>query len=314
MVKVAFIIGCTAVGKGSTARELARRLGALGPVPHIISVDSMKVYRRMDIGTAKPSPQARAGVPHHCIDIVEPSSGFSVAQYVEHADAAIAAAQQAGAPAICVGGTSLYIQAMAQGLFEGAPGDQAARAALVARAQVEGLAQLHRELARLDPEAAGRIHPNDERRIIRALEVQAVTGKPISQLQRQWDAPRRLDCVVLGLRRDKDDLSRRINLRVKLMFEAGLRAEVERLLAEPPGLSRQAAQAVGYAEMIEHLQGRCSLEEAFENIKVSTRRLARKQRTWHRRLAGRWLDLEPEEPAAATACRVEAALREAGVL
>ena len=296
-----FILGCTACGKGAVGRELARRVGG-----QIVSVDSMKVYRRMDVGTAKPSAAERAEVPHHCIDLVEPSEGFSVAQYVEHADRAVAAIAAAGDVALAVGGTSLYLKALSEGLFEGPPADEAVRQALKHRAREEGLAALHAELARVDPEAAARIHPNDERRIVRALEVFQATGVPISELQRQWDAGRRrYDCVLLGLRREKADRSRRINARTKRMVERGLRDEVAALLAEPRGLSRQAAQAVGYAEMIDHLQGRCTLEEALERIKINTRRLAKKQRTWHRRFRDvTWFDLAADEPPEAVAGRI----------
>jgi tRNA dimethylallyltransferase len=298
---VHFILGCTGVGKGAVGCELARRIGG-----QIVSVDSMKVYRRMDIGTGKPPAEVRAGVPHHCIDIVEPSEGFSVAQYVERADAAVEAISAAGDVVLAVGGTSLYLKALSQGLFEGPSADEQARAALKRRARQEGLAALHAELAAVDAEAAWRIHPNDERRIIRALEVYQATGTPISRLQRQWDSQkRRYDCVLVGLRRPKDDQARRINQRARRMIEAGLREEVAALLAEPAGLSRQAAQAVGYAEMIEHLQGRCTLEEAVERIKVGTRRLAKKQRTWHRRFRDvAWFDLAADEAPRQTAERI----------
>jgi len=290
VAKVYFILGCTASGKGALGCALAERLGG-----QIISIDSMKVYRRMDIGTAKPSLDIRRRVPHHCIDIVEPSEEFSVAQYVEHADASIASVRSAGAIPLAVGGTNLYIQAMAEGLFEGPSADQAVRAALKARADAEGTAALHAELAEIDPDSAGRIHPNDAKRIIRALEVYEATGRPISELQKQWGSGRRrYDCVFIGMRRDKEDLHRRINARVKRMVAQGLPDEVAALLSEPAGLSATASAAVGYAEMIDSLQGRCSLQEATEAIKIHTRRLARKQRTWQRRWSDvQWFDVSP---------------------
>jgi tRNA dimethylallyltransferase len=238
----------------------------------------------MDIGTAKPSPAERAEVPHHCIDIVEPGEPFSVARYVEHADRAIARIASGGGVVLAVGGTALYVKALSEGLFEGPGADPAIRNRLKARAAEEGLAALHGELTRVDPEAAGRIHPNDEKRIIRALEVHEQTGRPISRLQRQWDRSRsRYDCVFIGLRRSRDDLHRRINARVRRMIDRGLADEVAALLAEPAGLSRQAAQALGYAEMIRHVRGLCSLEEAAEQIKINTRQFAKRQRTWFRR-------------------------------
>jgi tRNA dimethylallyltransferase len=303
--KLFFIIGCTASGKGALGRELARRLGG-----QIVSVDSMKIYRRMDIGTAKPSRAVRAEIPHHCIDLVEPSESFSVAQFVEHADRAVGEIVAAGAPALAVGGTSLYIKALSEGLFAGPSADEEIRGSLKARAAAEGLAALHAELAAVDADAAARIHPNDERRIVRALEVYHATGTPITALQRQWDSgQRRYEAVFIGLRRDKADQARRINLRAKMMRDAGLADEVAALLAEPGGLSKQAAQAVGYAEMIDCLNSRCSLDEAFELIKINTRRLAKKQRTWHRRFAGvTWFDAAPDEPAENLADRVMAEL------
>ena len=287
-----FILGCTACGKGAVSRELARRIGG-----QIISVDSMKVYRRMDIGTAKPSPAARAELVHHCIDIVEPGESFSVAQYVVHADRAIGSAAALGTVALAVGGTNLYIKALSQGLFEGPSANEDIRSELRTRANQNGLESLYAQLERVDPQAAGRIHRNDQRRIIRALEVHQVTGRPISELQNQWDSGRwRHDCVFIGLRRSTDDLHRRINARAKRMVEVGLRDETEALLAEPAGIAPQAAQAVGYAEMIAHLRGQWTLAETLERIKINTRRLAKKQRTWHRRWPDvQWFDLAGDD-------------------
>lgn len=302
MQRLVFILGSTACGKGSVGRALARRVGG-----QVVSVDSMKVYRRMDIGTAKPSAEARREVPHHCIDLVEPSESFSVARYVEHADRAIARIAAAGDVPLAVGGTNLYVKALSEGLFEGPSADPELRAELRRRAESEGLAALHAELAEVDPDAAGRIHPNDAKRIVRALEVYRGAGVPISELQRQWDAQRRYDCVFVGLRRDRADLHGRINRRAGRMVELGLRHEVASLLAEPAGLSPEAAAAVGYAEMIDHLHGRCTLDDALERIKINTRRLAKKQRTWQRRWTDVcWLDLPPDEPPDATAERIMA--------
>jgi tRNA dimethylallyltransferase len=305
MIRAYFIIGCTGCGKGAVGREIARRLGA-----EIVSVDSMKVYRRMDIGTAKPSQTVRAEIPHHAVDVVEPSEAYSVAQWVELAEASIADIRGRGRVPLCVGGTSLYIKAMRDGLFEGPGADGAIRARLAARAEAEGMAELHKELAAVDPVSADRIHPNDARRIIRALEIHETTGRAISELQRQWesDAGPREDIALIGLRREKTDQSRRINLRVRRMVDLGLLDEVRSLLAEPAGLSAQAAQAVGYAEVIERLRGRCSFEsfeKTVERIKINTRRLAKKQRTWMRRWPEvAWFDLAPDEPTEHTAGRV----------
>lgn len=299
--RVYFILGCTAAGKGALGCQLARRVGG-----RIVSVDSMKVYRRMDIGTGKPSAEIRREIPHYCIDIVEPWEGFSVATYLAHADRAIGDCRTAGAIRLAVGGASLYIKALSEGLFDAPAADPEFRRMLQARVRQEGPAALHAELAGVDGDAAARIHPNDAKRILRALEVYHATGKPISELQRQWDAgSRRYDCVFIGLRRSKEDLHGRINRRVKRMIADGLKDEVASLLAEPKSLAAQAAQAVGYAEMIDHLQGKCTLEEATERIKINTRRLAKKQRSWHRRFRdARWFDVAADEPAEKLAERV----------
>lgn len=291
MMRVHFILGATASGKGAVGREIARRIGA-----QILSVDSMKIYRRMNIGTSKPTRDVLAEIPHHCIDIIQPSESFSAVQYIQHADRAIEQIAAAGAAVLAVGGTSLYIKALSEGLFEGPSADPGVREALKQRMQDEGSLAMHGELARIDPQAASRIHPNDQRRIIRAIEVYQTVGRPISELQRQWDCgKRRYDCVFIGLRRTKEDLHRRINQRAKRMVEAGLKDEVAALLAEPGGLSDQAARAVGYAEMIDHLQGRISLADALEQIKINTRRLAKKQQTWHRRWHDvQWFDVPAE--------------------
>ena len=292
MKRIFFILGCTAVGKSAVGIEVARRIGA-----EIVSVDSMMVYRRMDIGTAKPSREVRAEIPHHCIDIVEPSESFSVARYLTFADEAIDKISSAGKPVLLVGGSALYIKAVSEGLFEGPGANPDIRQALKARAAAEGLSALHAELARVDPDAARRISPRDEKRIIRALEVYELTGEPISRLQQQWDSQRlRYDCVFIGLRRPKEEINRRINARVKEMIRKGLRDEVASLLAEPKGLSDQASQALGYAEMIEHLKGKYTLEQAIERIKINTRQFAKRQRTWFRHFRNvQWIDIQEDD-------------------
>jgi tRNA dimethylallyltransferase len=269
------ILGVTAVGKGTLAFELARHLDA-----QIISVDSMKVYRRMDIGTAKPSAERRGQVSYHLLDVVEPGESFSVDRFLELTGQAAEKIQAAGKPAIACGGTAMYIKAMLHGLFDGPACDPEIRKKLKTEIQTLGLPELHKRMAAIDPAAGNRIHPNDEKRIIRALEVYELTGKPISDLQQQWSAQASSDWFAIGLRREKETESKRINLRVKRMIEQGLLEEVKTLLAEPTPLSRQARVAIGYAEMIEHLEGKLSLEDAIEKIKINTRKLAKAQRTW----------------------------------
>ena len=288
------VLGVTASGKARLGFELARTLDG-----EIVSVDSMKVYRRMDIGTAKPSQEAQQQVRHHLIDVVEPSESFSVGLFLEKALAAIDDIRGRGKTVVAVGGTALYIKALLYGLFEGPGGDERIRAELREQAEREGLVRLHEALRRIDPEAASRIDPNDAKRIIRALEVYRLTGKPISSFQKQFDAGRPMhDWTIIGLRRDKVEESRRMNARVKRMIDAGLVEEVRSLRAEEKPLSQQARCAIGCAEIIEYLEGRLSLDDAIEQIKKNTRRLAKGQRTWFKTFKQvNWIDVEPEEPA-----------------
>jgi tRNA dimethylallyltransferase len=252
----------------------------------------------MDIGTAKPPAEARQRIKYHLIDIVEPSDSFSVAAFLGAALHSIEQTKSRNKKIIAVGGTALYIKALLYGLFDGPGPNQQIRAELKARAAVEGLAELYCELTNIDPIAAERINPNDSKRIIRALEVYQLTGKPISSLQKQWDRrDTKHDWTIVGLRREKTDTSGRINKRVKKMIVAGFVDEVKSLLAEDKPLSRQAQCAIGYAEIIEYLNGRIGLEDAIELIKKNTRRLAKNQRTWFKTFKNiHWLDIEPDEP------------------
>jgi tRNA dimethylallyltransferase len=252
----------------------------------------------MDIGTAKPSKEARKSVKYHLIDVAEPSDSFSVGTFIDKAQCAIEQIKSREKNIVAVGGTALYIKSLLYGLFEGAGSDEQIRNELRKRAETEDLADMHRELSQIDPVAAQRINPNDQRRIIRALEVYRITGKPISSFQNQWEQSRmKHDWTIIGLRREKVDASGRINRRVKKMIAAGLVDEVKSLLVEEKPLSQQARCAIGYAEIIDHLNGQTSLEQATELIKVHTRRLAKGQRTWFKTFRGvNWLDIEADEP------------------
>ena len=287
------ILGVTASGKGRLASCLAERIGA-----EIISIDSMKVYRRMDIGTAKPSKEARAALKYHLIDVVEPSESFSVGAFLELAYEAMEQIKRRKGKIIAVGGTALYIKALLYGLFEGPGTDEQVRSQLRRRAEAEGLEELYSELENIDPLAAENIHPNDCKRIIRALEVYKITGKPISSLQQQFNAGETLhNWTIIGLRRKRADTNSRINRRVRKMIAAGLVDEVKGLLAEDKPLSQQARCAIGYAEIIDYLSGKISLEDATELIKKNTRRLAKNQRTWFKTFKNvNWLDVDAEEP------------------
>lgn len=286
------VVGVTASGKGRLAFDLARQIGA-----EIVSIDSMKVYRRMDIGTGKPPAQVRQQVRHHLIDVVEPSEAFSVGRFLELADAAIERIKSAGKPVIAVGGSAMYIKALLYGLFEGPGTDEKIRRELKRRIAVEGTAALHAELAAIDPLAGERIRPNDARRIIRALEVYQLSGEPISALQQQgWTRAYRGHWKIIALRRDKADANSRINTRVKRMIEQGLVNEVKALLAEDRPLNRQARSAIGYAEIIDYLAGAMSLDKAIEKIKINTRRFAKSQRTWFKAFRSiNWLDVAGTE-------------------
>jgi tRNA dimethylallyltransferase len=295
------IIGVTASGKGRVAFEMAKQTGG-----EIISIDSMKVYRRMDIGTAKPPKDARSAVPYHLIDIIEPSESFSAGLFLKFANSAIENIQKRGKPVIAVGGTALYIKALLYGLFEGPSADRQIRDELVAQAQNQGLQSLYRKLQEVDPVTAAKISSNDEKRIIRALEVFRITGRPISAFQNQWAIEKKSghSWIILGLRRDKQQENSRINARVKKMIDAGLVDEVKSLLAEEKPLSVQARSAIGYAEIIDYIEGKISLEDAVELIKKNTRLLAKHQRTWFRSFKNvRWLDIGPDEPADKTFAR-----------
>lgn len=286
------ILGVTASGKSRLAFDLAEFIDA-----EIISIDSMKVYRRMDIGTAKPPKEARQRIKYHLIDIVEPSDSFSVGAFIDAASDAMRQISRRNSKIVAVGGTALYIKSLLYGLFDGAGTDEHIRTKLRERVGAEGLAELHRELKKIDPAAAERINPNDAKRIIRALEVYQLTGIPISSFQRQWEQRQmKHDWTIIGLRREKADASSRINRRVKKMISDGLVDEVKSLLDEDKPISKQARCAIGYAEIIEHLNGRMSLEDAVEAIKINTRRLAKGQRTWFKTFQNvHWLDVAEDE-------------------
>ncbi|MCA9254449.1 MAG: tRNA (adenosine(37)-N6)-dimethylallyltransferase MiaA [Phycisphaerales bacterium] len=298
--EIDLLLGVTASGKSACSLAIADRLNA-----EIVSVDSMQVYRGMDIGTAKASPAELASVPHHLIDVVDPWDAFSAAKFTEMADAAIEDITRRGKRPLIVGGTPLYVMSLVFGMFEGPSADAAFRDTLRQRADAEGTPALHVGLSEVDPEAASRIHPNDYKRIERALEVHHITGRTLSSLQTQWDSGRtRYPTRAIGLRREKEDASRRINARVRQMIAEGLVEETRRLLAHPNGMSEQARQALGYAQIIDHLEGRCPLEDAIESIKIQTRRFAKHQRTWFRKfLFAKWIDVAEDDTMASVADR-----------
>jgi tRNA dimethylallyltransferase len=275
-----FLTGPTAAGKTAVGVELARRIGA-----EIISMDSMALYRGMEIGTAKPTAAERAAVPHHLLDVLEPHQEYSVARYLDAVEQAAADIRGRQRAVLFVGGTPLYLKALLRGIFQGPAADWELRRRLEEEARRDGAA-LHRRLAEIDPAAANRLHPNDTRRLIRAIEVFEKTGRPISRWQRQFEIGRPADqCRVFVLDRPRTELSGRIDRRVEQMFSAGLVEEVRVLLAGPRPLSKTARQAVGYREVIEHVEGRRPLPETMELVKTHTRQLAKRQGTWFRSLS-----------------------------
>jgi len=304
------VLGPTAGGKSSLAFRLAQGMDGV-----VISADSMQIYRHMNAGTAKPSATMRRQVTHAMIDIVEPTERFTVAQWLEQARRTIDAAQATHRVPIVVGGTNLYVKALLEGLFEGPPADPALRDEL---GQIES-AELHLRLAAVDTESAERIHPHDRRRMIRALEVHAATGRPISHWQQQWKEGVSDDhgyfgdiqFHLIGLSWSRDAINHRINERVGAMFhpqrygpqtleELGITESLPceaRRLWESGSLGDQSSQALGYKQVISHIQGQASLAEAFEQTKIQTRRFAKQQRTWLRRFRGvHWLDADGIDP------------------
>jgi len=282
------ICGPTAGGKTAAAVALAHVLrDRHGITAEVVTADAFQVYSGMDIGTAKPTLSERAGVPHHLIDLVDPTQRFTLDQWLSAAERQIAALRARGTLPIVVGGTHLYIKALLEGLFDG-PGADAPL-----RAELESMdpALRRAELQRIDPAAAQRIHANDTRRTVRAIEVFRLTGRPISEHQSQWDraGAARTDALLVTLHWPTDALNRRINARVKQMMEQGLLDEV-RAIAAKPGFGPQSREALGYKQLLELLASSqgvsdTSLGDAVERIKIETRRFGKNQRTWLKRLS-----------------------------
>ncbi len=276
-----YLTGATASGKTGAGLALAERIGA-----EIISLDSMALYREMDIGTDKPTVQQRQRVPHHLLDVLSPQDEFSVSNYLDAARRSVAEIRQRGREALFVGGTPLYLKALLRGIFRGPPADWEFRRAVEEELVQVGLPALYQRLQQVDPLSAAKLHPHDKRRIIRALEVYRATGRPISHLQTQFEEGRPANrCRVFVLSWPREVLHVRINRRVEAMFAAGFVDEVRGLLERHGELSRTALQAVGYREVIEHLRGRRDLAETIEAVKARTRQFARHQETWFRGLS-----------------------------
>jgi len=295
-----YLTGPTAVGKTALGVALARKLDA-----EVVALDSMTLYRRMDIGTAKPSVEERGGVPHHLIDVLEPSESSNVADYRRWAGDVLDQIEARGRRALFVGGTALYLKALIRGLFEGPKGDPELRAALEREAERDGPLAVHDRLRAIDPESANRLHPNDLRRVIRALEVVETSGRTLSDLQVEHDQPAPPSVAVFALERPRDVVRERIDRRVEQMFAQGLVEEVRGLIAEVPPIGPVAAQGVGYKEVIDLLDGRVDQATAIERTRARTRQFAKRQATWFRGLVEvKPFPLDPDEPIGATVDRL----------
>ncbi len=294
--ELCFLVGSTAVGKSELALELAERAGAW-----ICSLDSMLVYRGMDIGTAKPSAEDQARIAHFCIDRVDPPERYDAQRYLGDVAEAEAKASAAGKRLLFVGGTAFYLKLLINGLFEGPAVDLELRAQLEGRVESEGLEVLVEELRELDPVSAERIHPNDKKRVLRAIEVQRQTGKPLSKLQDTWGwegAARVRPHRIVGLFRPPELLERRIRERTGRMLEQGWAEEV-RTIRDGVGFGPTSIQALGYRQVLEHLDGKLDADECARQIALKTRQFARRQRTWFRGLERtfglEWIDPGQED-------------------
>ena len=308
------VIGPTASGKSALALAIAEAAGA-----ELVALDSMQVYRGMDVGTAKPTAAERARARHHMLDLVLPREEFDVTRFLGALADVLEDAARRDARTLFVGGTGFYLKVLLERMFEGPPVDHELRARLEERAALLGPAALHRELALRDPKSAARIHPNDGKRVVRALEVLEQTGRPLSEWQREWrsfageSASTARPRMLVGLDLDVPELDRRIAARVDAMLAAGWEDEV-RAIEAAGGFSKTAIQALGYAEVQAIVRGATSREVARARIALATRQFARRQRTWYRKFPETtWLAAaEPGENASAEAARVRAALRALG--
>ena len=272
------LCGPTGIGKTRAAIAAARRFGG-----EIVSVDSMQIYRYMDIGTAKPTAEEKAAAVHHLVDIVDPDEDFDAAQYAEQARKVIGELHQKGTVPVVAGGTGLYIKALLKGIFQVPAPHPELRALLRTEAQLHGPAFLHEKLLGCDPESGKKIHPNDTFRIIRALEVFETTGLSISAYhQNHGFAENPFHVYKIGLHTDRETLYKRIDMRVDAMMEAGLEQEVRNLLQKGYSPELKSMQAIGYRHMTDYLQGRLSYAEAVNTLKQDTRRYAKRQFTWFR--------------------------------
>ena len=299
---ILIIAGPTAVGKTDASILLAQEWGA-----EIVSADSMQIYRGMDIGTAKPTPEQRKLVYHHLIDTADPSQPYSVGDYLRDARNAIDGIQQSGGTPIVVGGTGLYIRALMKGLFHGPPADIELREQLLRKETENGEGTLYSDLVRLDPESAIKIHPNDLRRTVRSLEVYYLRDRKMSDLQKDHSfKDKHYDFRLLFLVRSRPELYARIEQRVDQMIEQGLEYEVKMLMLKGYTRDLVSMQALGYSHFIDYFSNKASLDETVELLKRDTKRYAKRQFTWFRREPdARWVDITGLENAVEIAAQIK---------
>ena len=277
--KLLCVVGPTASGKTDFAIELCKERGG-----EVVSCDSMQIYRGMDIGTAKPTKEEMQGIAHHMLDVVEPATNYSVADFVTDARACITDILNRGKLPVLCGGTGLYVDSLLHQIeFAPMPRDDAFREEMRALANREGNEALHQRLKALDPEAAGAIHPNNVKRVIRALEMIEIGKMTKTQSDRLSKKTPVYDAEIYGLSMPRERLYERINLRVDRMMERGLLSEVENLLRRGVPEDVTSMQAIGYKDLIAHIKGELSLQEAVDSIKLHSRRYAKRQMTWFRR-------------------------------
>ena len=274
--------GATATGKSALAVELARRIGG-----EIISADSMQIYQGMDIGTAKITEAEKGGIPHYLIDIISPKNSYNVAMYVKDANEAIDEIRSKGKTPILVGGTGLYIRSLLYNYSHSAY-DEELRAQITEEYKEKGADELWNKLRSVDPIAAEKIHKNNVKRVIRALEVVTLTGKSIADTE-ESNPERRRKHALFCIETDRETLYDRINKRVDLMFDRGLEKEIDRLLSEGVDFSFQSMQAIGYKEFAEYKKGNVTIEQVKESIKINSRHYAKRQETWFRGMDAKWL-------------------------
>ncbi len=283
------LVGPTAAGKTALALAVAERAGA-----ELVSLDSMQVYRGMDIGTAKASADERARVPHHMLDLVNADERFDVQRFLSGLKPVLADLDARGVRALFVGGTAFYLKALTHGLFDGPPADLELRAELDAELERLGASAMHTQLAAVDATSAARLHENDTRRVLRALEVYRQTGKPLSQVQQQWgwdgSAAPTCERYLVGVGHAVPDLDARIAARTRQMLDAGWTEEAVKI-RDTCGFGETSIQALGYSQVLRHADGELTREQCIAEVALRTRQFARKQRTWYRKFEDiTWLD------------------------